>query len=407
MSTRSRETKAENHLKQPRRDPNLQRRMQDVILARLNLKAVPGILAQSSDGAEPTSHATDLTNFKLHLLRCRSMTDTPRARSFASPTVSVFFKTTSQSAVLCASIAKNCPPSSHCSKAVNRSGNGCNEQLLPFKSPFVFFSFPLSARSFPGAKLEVNQVGLQMWSIADRLLLVWQMNWPASYRLSPTLPMDFSNPMWPDCWSRCSETVTRCQLRDKANYQRQDINSDCANMLRNRPGARLQCYKFYWQRFAMLEPVDAMNIRATAFGSNKSSHDLVLLCVSSGQECNIWGLRHKYLSRIRLVGKENWNRNSGLQAWDLTTYRRVLDTQEDEPSLWLQQRKPQKRLKNKCAINKDGSPALSHEDHLPVMSTAAYHHQFEPQHPLWILPSTAIRLRPPAFITVACLHDPT
>lgn len=83
MSTRSRETQAENHLKQPQRDPNLQRRMQDVILARLNLKAVPGILAQSSDGAEPTSHATDLTNFKLHLLRCRSMTDTPRARSFA------------------------------------------------------------------------------------------------------------------------------------------------------------------------------------------------------------------------------------------------------------------------------------------------------------------------------------
>jgi hypothetical protein len=83
MSTRSRETKGENNLKQPQRDPNLQRRMQDVILARLNLKAVPGILAQSSDGAEPTSHATDLTNFKLHSLRCRSMTDTPRARSFA------------------------------------------------------------------------------------------------------------------------------------------------------------------------------------------------------------------------------------------------------------------------------------------------------------------------------------
>lgn len=324
-----------------------------------------------------------------------------------SPTVSVFFKTTSQSAVLCASIAKNCPPSSHCSKAVNRSGNGCNEQLLPFKSPFVFFSLPLSAGSLAGAKLEVNQVGLQMWSTADRRLLVWQMNWPASYRLSPTLPMDFSNPMWPDCWSRCSETVTRCQLRDKANYQRQDINSDCANMLRNRPGARLQCYKFYWQRFAMLETVDAMNIRATTFGSNKSSPDLVPLCVSSGQECNIWGLRHKYLSRTRLVGKENWNWNSGLQAWDLTMYRRALDTQEDEPRLWLQQRKPQKRLKNKCAINKDGSPALSHEDHLPVMSTAAHHHQFEPQHPLWLLPSTAIRLRPPAFITVARLHDPT
>jgi hypothetical protein len=157
----------------------------------------------------------------------------------------------------------------------------------------------------------------------------------------------------------------------------------------------------------MLEPVDAMNIRATTFGSNKSSHDLVLLCVSSRQECNIWGLRHKYLSRTRLVGKENWNWNSGLQAWDLTTYRRVLDTQEDEPRLWLQQRKPQKRLKNKCAINKDSSPALSHKDHLPVMSTAAHHHQFEPQHPLWLLPSTAIRLRPPAFITVACLHDPT